>query len=170
MVENLFGDMVCATPRKRGRPPFERTQENANKVSMMLAMGWCNERIAAVILDPRTGKPISLPTLKRYFRAELQARDHARDRFNLRRMMVVWAEADKGNMAAQRQLDRMFEMNDRALAEARVKSRLDHDAHGADAAPPRLLGKKEQRSAEARDAEARLALEVEEEARAARPH
>lgn len=150
---DLFGNEVCLTPRGRGRPPFERTQENANSVSMLLAMGWTNERIASAIVDPRTGKSISVPTLKRYFRAELKVRDAARDRMRLRQFMRLWQAAEAGNLGAERQFERMVEANDRLLAEARLG-----DRKPADAAPPR--GVKELSADQAAEAEQQLQAEA----------
>ncbi len=121
-VMTLFGEEVYLTPRKKGRPPFEWTSENSNKVSMLLALGWVNDRIAAVVIDPRTGKHISLPTLKRHFRAELSVRETARDRLNAARMMQTFREADKGNVGAQRLFDQMVARNDLMQADARMRS------------------------------------------------
>ncbi len=59
---DLFGNVAFDKSRTRGRPTFGRTGENARKVSMLLAMGWSNNRMAGVIRNPRTGKAISTPT------------------------------------------------------------------------------------------------------------
>lgn len=139
LVRNLFGEMVYAAPRKKGRPPFERTEENANKVSMLLAMGWKSERIASVILDPRTGKPISLPTLKRHFRAELGVRLAARDQLAARELMRAWAKAEEGNVGAMRLFRQLREDNDLMLAAARARQD-DLDEKPVPAEP---IGKKE---------------------------
>jgi len=112
---DLFGNTRFVVPRKKGRPPFERTQENANVVSMLLAVGWSNERIAGVIKDPRTGKAISVPTLKRYFRPELQERDRARDALTAARLMQTFGLAQDGNVAAQKYFDAMVDREDRML-------------------------------------------------------
>ncbi|MFQ6550492.1 resolvase [Aestuariibius sp. 2305UL40-4] len=137
----LFGDPVYDTKGKRGRPPFRRTEENANKVMMLLAAGWSNRRIASCILDPRTGKSISEPTLKRYFRSELALRDEARDQLKAKQLMVAAEAAFDGNVGAMRLLEQLMEKNDAMLASLRLK------AGGAepkrDVQAPRL-GKKEQ--------------------------
>ena len=112
---DLFGNEVFAVKRKQGRPPFERTQENANKVSMLLALGWKNEEIAACVVDPRTGKAISLPTLKRHFRAELAERHAARLRMEARKMQVCMDSAFSGNVGAMRLFEQLVEKNDRML-------------------------------------------------------
>lgn len=140
---NLFGDRVYQEKRKRGRPPFERTEENANKVSMLLAMGWDNTRIASVILDPRTGKPISVPTLKRHFRSELEVRLAARDQLAARELMRAWDKAEEGNVGAMRLFAQLREKNDLMLSAARFAG--DHNQ--PDDAPDEKVepvGKKEQ--------------------------
>ena len=160
-MQDLFGNWVYASPRKRGRPPFERTEENANRVSMLLAMGWSNDRIAGCILDPRTGKPISVPTLKRHFRAELQVREVARDQLVARQLMMAFQAAESGNVGAMRLFDQLREKNDRLLADAKLGDR------PRDAKPkPEKLGKKELSAEQAQEAEDRLRLE----ARNARQH
>lgn len=130
-VVDLFGNERYLTPRKRGRPPFERTDENARKVSLLLAMGWSNDRIAGCILDPRTGKPISVPTLKRHFRSELQIRGVARDQLTAKRMMMAMEAAEGGNVGAQRLLEQLLEKNDMMLAANRLaKGGEDDDDDG----------------------------------------
>jgi hypothetical protein len=44
-------------------------REKYNKVNMLLSVGWSNDRIASAILDPRLGKSIFAPALKRPFRS-----------------------------------------------------------------------------------------------------
>jgi hypothetical protein len=140
-VKTLFGEEVYLTPRKKGRPPFEWTEENSNKVSMLLAMGWTNERIASVVIDPRTGKSISMPTLKRHFRAELSVRQAARDRLMATRLMQTFTEADKGNVGAQRLFDQLVAKNDMMLADARMRQG-DHKANASETSAEKL-GKKQ---------------------------
>ncbi|MFV1573713.1 hypothetical protein VXL47_12230 [Phaeobacter sp. JH20_30] len=106
---DLFGNVVYSKKGKRGRPPFEWTQENSNKISMLLSLGWSNSRIAACVLDPRTGKAISEPTLKRYFRSELFERNAMADRAEARRFERVWLAAEAGNIGAERLLGQMIE-------------------------------------------------------------
>lgn len=159
---SFWGDPIYAVRRKRGRPPFEWTVENSHKVSMLLAMGWGNERIASCILNPRTGKPISVPTLKRYFRAELKVRDQARDMlFSKQLTSASTAAFTERNVGAMRFLDQLIEKNDRALAEARVSARPSPD----EAKPAPKLGKKEISEQQAADAEESLFAEIEEEAK-----
>ena len=165
---DLFGNVIFDKPMGRGRPPFERTEENARKVSMLLAMGWSNSRIASVIRDPRTGKSISEPTLKRYFRSELQVRAFARDQLRARQLMLAYAAAEAGNVGAMRFFETLVEKNDLMQAEARVA----RSGAQKDAAPekPERLGKKELDQQAAQDAEQRLLSQIQGEADAARRH
>lgn len=136
-VVDLFGNTRYLAPRTKGRPAFERTEENANKVSMLLAMGWGNDRIAGCILDPRTGKSISVPTLKKHFRSELQLRAVARDQMTAKRLMQVINASDTGNVGAMRLLGQLIEKNDMMQAASRI-----HKAQeGAKA--PKNMGKKD---------------------------
>lgn len=160
---NLFGEKWGPFGKGRGRPAFEWTKENSNKVSMLLAAGWSNERIAGVVLDPRTGKSISLPTLKRHFRAELAIRDAARDRLEAERLMRVWDMASSGNVGAERVFMNLLEKNDRMVSERAVAARAKDPA-------AQKVGKKiisEQRALDADDA---LMMELEREAENARPN
>lgn len=159
MTPDLWGNLTFAGPRRPGRPRFERTEENAHKVSMLLAMGWTNDRIAACILDPRTGRGISVPTLKRHFRSELQVRAVARDLLVARQLEVAARAAFGGNVGAMRFLQQLVEKNDLMGAEARV-------AAPRAAAP----GKKRLDAQAAEEAEARLMAELAEEARGDRRH
>lgn len=140
----FWGEPIYRVGRGRGRPPFEWTQENSWKVSMMLAMGWGNERIAKAVINPQTGKSISTATLKRYFRAELAPRDSARDQLFVKQMMSLAEQAFGGNTGAHRLLQQMIEKNDMALLDARHR-KSKPEVQDADDLAPAKLGKKEQR-------------------------
>jgi hypothetical protein len=66
MSENLdlFGHPLRDWSGRRCRPPYEATEKDRNKVQLLLAAGWSNERIANAI-------GASLSTIERHFRAEL---------------------------------------------------------------------------------------------------
>lgn len=147
---NLFGDPIFDAKDKRGRPRFEWTQKNANKVSMLLAMGWTNDRIASVIFDPRTGKTISTPTLKRYFRSELKVRDVARDMLSARRLMLAMEKSEDGNVGAMRVLEKLIEQNDAMNADMRIRGDVKSKSDDEKKAPK--LGKKEAAQAAAQQA------------------
>lgn len=130
---------------------------------MLLAAGWSNERIAGVVLDPRTGKSISLPTLKRHFRAELSIRDAARDRLEAERLMRVWDMASSGNVGAERVFMNLLEKNDRMVSERAVAARAKDPA-------AQKVGKKIISERRALDADDALMMELEREAGNARPN
>ena len=133
---DLWGNQIYRRVGKKGRPPFERTDENASKINMLLACGWSNARIADCVIDPRTGKSISVPTLKRHFRAELQERDVARDRLFAKRIGVTADVAFDGNIGAMRLLNLMIEKNDLMITAAKFRDNKEEQ-------PEALLGKKE---------------------------
>ncbi|MCP5087627.1 MAG: AraC family transcriptional regulator [Rhodobacteraceae bacterium] len=133
---DMFGNPVQPGRGCKGRPPFQATGKDRNKVKLLLALGWGNERIANAI-------DISPATLKRHFRAELKVRDEMRDRLDAERFAVVADEAMKGNITAQKELGRMIEKSDQMGAAKRfANSDADAPTKGKTEKP---LGKKEQR-------------------------
>lgn len=146
---DLFGNPVRQGKGARGRPPFEVTERNRNKVKLLLAMGWSNDRVANAI-------ECSLATLKRYFRAELKVRDEMRDRLDAERLMVVAQKALEGVVGAQRLLVEMIDRNDRMETERKLGSERK--------AKEPALGKKQINADKARDADAELMAELDEEA------
>ncbi|MBL4767660.1 MAG: hypothetical protein JKY94_08090 [Rhodobacteraceae bacterium] len=156
MVVDLWGNETYLVKRTKGRPPFEWTSENSNKVSMLLAMGWSNDRIRGCIRDPRTGKIISNPTLKRHFRAELQIRDQQRDQLVAKQLMVTADSAFSGNVGAMRLLQQLIEKNDLVLAEVSF-------GKVADTIQPKL-GKKQIDELASKQADDDLMADLEKEA------
>ncbi|GAB5432191.1 MAG: hypothetical protein EpisKO_15610 [Epibacterium sp.] len=110
---DLFGDPVRQSNGRRGRPKHVATQENRNKVMVLLAMGWGNDRIAAAL-------HCSPPTLRKHYFSELKARDIQRDRFDAHRLMVTLEQANKGNVGAMRLLNQMVEKNDLMLTTGKI--------------------------------------------------
>ena len=96
---DLFGHPVREGFGARGRPPFEATEKDRNKVKLLLALGWANPRVANAI-------GVSPATLKRYFRAELKSRDAMRDALDARRVEIAMEQANAGNITALRELAR----------------------------------------------------------------
>lgn len=127
---DLFGYPDRPGRGQRGRPRFRPTLRDRNRVRLLLALGWSNERIAAAV-------EVSLPTLRRYFKAELKEREVMRDRFDARRFELAMEQANRGNMAALREVNRMVDRNDRALLEARLRSGQEEESKQED------VGKKE---------------------------
>ena len=111
---DLFGHPIPEWKGKRGRPPYEANEKDRNKVKLLLALGWSNERIGNAI-----GR--SAATVKRYFRAELKDRDAMRDRLDGRRFEIAMEQANAGNVAALKELGKMIERSDTMLIEARLR-------------------------------------------------
>jgi hypothetical protein len=64
------GCSSSAAPAKVGRPKFEPTEEHRDLVRNMTLAGCTQEVIASCIKNSR-GRSVSLPTLRKHFRAEL---------------------------------------------------------------------------------------------------
>jgi len=111
MSENfdLLGDPIPEGWGKRGRPEHIPTQRNRNKVMLLLALGWSNDRIARAL-------SITRPTLKRHYFRELRFRDEARDRMDAALAHKLWTLAQDGNVGAAREFRRFVERNDLMLA------------------------------------------------------
>lgn len=136
MVFDLFGNPVRPGMGGRGRPAYEATEKDRNKVKLLLAVGWSNSRIANALA-------ISLATLKRYFRAELKVRDQMRDRLEAARLEKAMDLAQGGNVGAMRQLDRLIDRQDIKAANRRLKGE-EEEVEEADPVPTsRYVGKKE---------------------------
>ena len=132
-VFDLFGDPVPANRGKRGRPEHVPTQENRNKVNMLLAYGWSNDRIASSL-------NITAKTLRKHYLPELRFRDAARDRLDAKVAMTLWEQFQAGSSAAGREFLRHLERNDLAFGRGMV------NAPAAEASDPeagKKLGKKE---------------------------
>ena len=155
-VFDLFGHRIPEWRGKRGRPPYERTEQDANQIKLLLALGWSITRMANAI-------SVSPATLKRYFRAELKVRDAMRDRLDARRFMIAMEQANAGNIAALRELGNMIEKNDRMEIERQLGDQSKKAGKGgADAIEPK--GKKQSDRQQALDADADLMAELEQEA------
>lgn len=107
-ILDLFGEPVPDNWGKRGRPEHRPTQENRNRVSMLLVMGWSNKRIADALY-------ITLPTLRKHYFSELKYRDVARDRLNATMATKLWDLFMAGNVAACREFRDLLEKNDLML-------------------------------------------------------
>ena len=133
MTQNfdLFGDPIPEGYGKRGRPEHVPTRENRNKVMMLLAMGWGNDRIARALHT-------TAPTLRKHYFSELKFRDEARDRLDSRLVMTLWQQVEGGSVAAIREFRKLMERNDLMLYGQTAPLRKDRTAKVA------KLGKKEQ--------------------------
>jgi len=148
---DLFGHVVREGLGQRGRPPYEPTEKDRNKIKLLLALGWANLRIANAL-------GISTATLKRYFRAELKVRDAMRDRLEARRIEIAMEQANEGNITALRELGALIDRNDRMVAESAMGARPD------DEKPVDRPGKKVVDEQRAIAADADLMAELEQEA------
>lgn len=152
MEENfdLFGHPVRAGRGSRGRPPFEPSEKDRNKIKLLLALGWSISRLA-------NGIGVSPATVKRYFRAELRERDAMRDRLDARRYEIAMEQANSGNVAALKELGKMIERSDLMRVESDMAS-------PSPTAPAEKVGKKAIDKQRAMDADADLMAELEREA------
>jgi hypothetical protein len=151
-IFDLFDDPVPANWGQRGRPEHIPTQKNRNRVSMLVALGWSNKRIAAALF-------VTLPTLRKHYFSELKYREVARDRLNANLATQLWSLFMDGNVAAGKEFRKLLEMNDRMEVERAMGS-----------PPPSTreerVGKKEIDKQRAADADADLMAELEQEAAA----
>lgn len=153
-IFDLFGDPVPANWGERGRPEHIASQQNRNKVSMLVAFGWGNKRIAAALF-------ITLPTLRKYYFSELRFRAVARDRLDAGLAMKLWDQVQAGNVGAMKEFQKLLERNDRMEVERFMGST---EPKAAGAAPPERVGKKQVDEQRAMDADADLMSELEQEA------
>lgn len=114
-----------------GRPRFKPSRAQRNRVKLMKAAGWSNERIAAQI-------GVSRNTLEKALAAELE---FGADSKKLQVMENLEKASGKGNASASKQLLDMFD----------VAATLRPDGGDRPADPPReaKLGKKERQQIEA---------------------
>lgn len=153
-VFDLFGDRIPDNWGRRGRPQHIVTSENVNKVTMLVALGWGNERIASAM-------DITLPTFrKHYFSLVKRQRSIARDRLDSAFAMHLWKQVQDGNAGAMRLWMVFMQNNDRMGAEAAMAA--------SPAAKPAegRLGKKVADERRALDADADLMAELDQEATA----
>ena len=123
---DLFGDPIPENWGKRGRPQHVATLENRRKVSMLLAFGWNNERIARAL-------HITPPSLRKHYFSELKYRDEARDRLDATLAMTLWRQVEAGSVSAIREFRELLGHNDMMGLAPRI----------AQPKPPKL-GKKEE--------------------------
>ena len=108
-------------------------------VEAALARGWATERIAKAV-------GISPASIKRYFRAELKARDQAQDKLALAAFArLVRSAVGEGNMSAMRQLREELARDALTRKEREINRRQEE----AEDAGIGALGKKEQAAKEA---------------------
>jgi hypothetical protein len=138
---DLFGDPVPANWGMRGRPEHVPSEQNRRKVSMLLALGWSNARIAAALF-------ITVPTLRKHYFSELRYRAVARDRLDAAVAMKLWAGVEEGNVGAIREFRKLLERNDLMLP---PQIRTSQPADADQKAKLAKIGKKEAERQAARE-------------------
>lgn len=151
-VFDLFGNPWVEKPKRRGRPVHEVSPRNRNRVSMLVALGWANPRIATVL-------GITLPTLHKYYFYELRQREGARDQLEVRRLELAWEMAEAGNVGALREFGRLLDRSDQMEIERDLASRPPAEGQTSD-----RPGKKATDAQRAMAADADLMAELEQEA------
>ncbi len=154
MTENfdLFGRPVREGFGRRGRPPFEPSEKDRNRVKLLLALGWSVERIGNSL-------GVSGKTVQRYFSPELKSRDAMRDQLDARRIEIAMEQANTGSITALRELGCLIERNDRMEVE-RTMAAKPKSEDGLTGRP----GKKVIDEMRAAEADADLMAELEREA------
>ncbi|MCO6386361.1 hypothetical protein [Aliihoeflea sp. 40Bstr573] len=151
-VFDLFGNPWVEKPKRRGRPVHEVSQRNRNRVSMLVALGWANPRIATVL-------GITLPTLHKHYFYELRQREGARDQLEVRRLELAWEMAEAGNVGALREFGRLLDRSDQMEIERAMASRPPAESQTSE-----RPGKKATDAQRAMAADADLMAELEQEA------
>jgi hypothetical protein len=153
-IFDLFGDPVPANWGQRGRPEHIPTQQNRNRVSMLVALGWSNSRIAAELY-------VTVPTLRKHYFSELHHRKVARDRLEANIAMKLWDGVKAGSVPAIKEFRAFLDRNDRMEIEREMGSK---PPAASDGARPARVGKKLVDQQRAIDADAELMAELEQEA------
>lgn len=107
MAENL--DLLgwpIPEPRDAGRPEHQPTDENRNKIMMLLVFGKSNAEIAKAI-------GVSQPTLRKHYLQQLEQRKVARLQLDATRWSVLYAKILAGDIGAVKELGKMLEAHDR---------------------------------------------------------
>ncbi|WP_375780855.1 hypothetical protein ACE103_20155 [Bradyrhizobium sp. ma5] len=107
-IFDLFGDPVPANWGGRGRPEHVANQQNRNRVSLLVALGWSNARIASALF-------ITQPTLRKHYFSELKFKDVARDRLVAQVGVKLMDGVNAGNVSAIREFQKYLERNDLML-------------------------------------------------------
>jgi hypothetical protein len=140
---DLFGQAVKVTRRGRGRPAHQRTRETVNRVILGLARGWTVGEVALSI-------GITIPTLREHYSSELRRRGAMRLQMESVQLGRLNDQAEKGNVAAEKELMKALEKGRRAQVAA---------AFAATPSKPKApkLGKKEAAAKAAHDAKGKFA-------------
>lgn len=83
--------------KTRGKPAFEPTAVDRTMVETVAGFGLVYRDICLLIVNPQTGKPISEPTLRARFKAELAV---GAVKANANVVKSLYTQATKGNVTA----------------------------------------------------------------------
>lgn len=128
---DLFGFPIPEPRDKAGRPEHVPTDENRNKIMMMMVFGCTNADLAKSI-------GVSVPTLRKHYLQQLQQRSVARLQLDAVRRAALFNKVRAGDVSAIKELDRQLGRLDLDNLAEKVATRPRAD----DRAPERL-GKKE---------------------------
>lgn len=119
MGTDLFGEPVLPRKEGRGRPEHEWTLERSNRVLLALVRGLKLKETAKLI-------GVDVKTLRKHYFRELEMRDTAVLRMEMRQLERLNAQAEAGNVAAEKELARQIErlrMRDQVKADAPAPTR-----------------------------------------------
>lgn len=143
---DLFGDPVIHRGGKRGRPEHVRTERNANKVSLLFALGHEVKDVAAAI-------GITQPTLRKHYFSEVSQRTAMQLKLKAEVLAQLFDQAKAGNVGAMKKLLDQAERGELVSLNAAVKNRKTDDK------PKKALpvGKKQEQQALAERVEGKFA-------------
>ncbi|XUU60652.1 hypothetical protein ACRAQ6_14000 [Erythrobacter sp. HA6-11] len=133
---DLFGNPITLPKAGRGRPEHVWTLENSNRVLLAFVRGLSHAETAKLI-------GVDAKTLRKHYSRECALKATARMRMEQRQLERLNAQAEQGNVTAERELSRRIEVLRMRDASEKFGKR--------EAAKPKTekLGKKEQRKRDA---------------------
>jgi len=129
---DLLGDPIPEGFGKRGRPPHVPSDEKRRLIMMLMRVGKSDEQLAATLR-------ISVPTLRKHYFRELRERANAREIADGKIFSALLDQVDAGNVAAIKEVGRLFEKHDLSVLAETIKSR----GQQHQSAPEARKGKKE---------------------------
>lgn len=94
---DLFGLPVIERAAKRGRPEHVRSAENANKISLLFALG-------RSVADAAKALGITQPTLRKHYFSEVEQREAMATRLEADQLLSLHDQARDGNVSAMKEL------------------------------------------------------------------
>ena len=133
---DLFGDPVLAARGGPGRPEVVWNRETSSRVLLAFARGLTVKETAEIA-------GMSSPTMRRVYFSECAKRTTALLRLEMTQLVRLNAEAEKGNVGAERELARR-------LDQVRMRDSAKKQASAPPSKPQPKLGKKEEAELAAR--------------------